>query len=144
MPVSQLLFFINIPAILNHFKKILKKINILVFSDFNYVCLPQNLVNEMIKLAKKNKIITYKYKDLVFYVPSPGFDIIISNPPYIAESQKKLMEPNVLNFEPKKSPEGSVAKITILTSHTPYKKILFCLQYSRIFCLLINKVLFAE
>ncbi len=42
--------------ILNHFKKILKKINILVFSDFNYGCLPQNLVNEMIKLAKKNNI----------------------------------------------------------------------------------------
>ena len=50
----------------------------------------------------------------------------------------------LFDFEPKKSPEGSVAKITILTSHTPYKKILFCLQYFRISCLLINKVLFAE
>jgi len=28
------------------------------------------------------------------------FDIIVSNPPYIAESEKRLMEQNVLNFEP--------------------------------------------
>jgi release factor glutamine methyltransferase len=27
-------------------------------------------------------------------------DIIVSNPPYIRESEKKYMEPNVLNFEP--------------------------------------------
>lgn len=28
------------------------------------------------------------------------FDIIVSNPPYVCESEKKDMEPNVLNFEP--------------------------------------------
>ena len=30
-------------------------------------------------------------------------DIIISNPPYVVESQKKNMKVNVLNFEPEKS-----------------------------------------
>ena len=28
------------------------------------------------------------------------FDIVVSNPPYICESEKKDMRPNVLNFEP--------------------------------------------
>jgi release factor glutamine methyltransferase len=30
----------------------------------------------------------------------PEFDIIISNPPYVLESEKKLMQKNVLDFEP--------------------------------------------
>ncbi|WP_294081527.1 peptide chain release factor N(5)-glutamine methyltransferase [Proteiniphilum sp. UBA5384] len=30
----------------------------------------------------------------------PGFDIIVSNPPYVTESEKKDMEMNVLDFEP--------------------------------------------
>ena len=32
--------------------------------------------------------------------PSPAYDIIVSNPPYIADSEKPLMEPNVLDHEP--------------------------------------------
>jgi release factor glutamine methyltransferase len=30
----------------------------------------------------------------------PVFDIIVSNPPYVTESDKKMMHPNVLNYEP--------------------------------------------
>ncbi len=30
----------------------------------------------------------------------PSFDIIVSNPPYVMESEKELMQPNVLNYEP--------------------------------------------
>jgi release factor glutamine methyltransferase len=32
--------------------------------------------------------------------PWPEFDIIVSNPPYVTESEKKYMNKNVLNFEP--------------------------------------------
>lgn len=32
--------------------------------------------------------------------PSPRFDIIVSNPPYIAEREKSLMDANVLDHEP--------------------------------------------
>ena len=30
----------------------------------------------------------------------PQFDIIVSNPPYIRESEKKMMQKNVLDYEP--------------------------------------------
>lgn len=33
-------------------------------------------------------------------LPSDSFDIIVSNPPYIAQSEDKLMSPNVLEYEP--------------------------------------------
>ena len=42
--------------ILSKFKKISTKLDILIFSDFNYGCLPKNLVSEMTKIAKKNNI----------------------------------------------------------------------------------------
>jgi rfaE bifunctional protein kinase chain/domain len=42
--------------IFSEFKKIMPKIDLLVFSDFNYGCLPQTLVNRIISLASKNNI----------------------------------------------------------------------------------------
>lgn len=30
----------------------------------------------------------------------PLFDVVVSNPPYVLESEKEMMRPNVLNFEP--------------------------------------------
>ena len=36
-------------------------------------------------------------------IPVQKFDLIVSNPPYVAESEKKAMKSNVLNFEPEKS-----------------------------------------
>lgn len=33
-------------------------------------------------------------------LPSESFDIIVSNPPYIAESEKTDMDPNVIDYEP--------------------------------------------
>jgi len=42
--------------IFNKIKKISKKCDLLIFSDFNYGCLPQNLVNQIIKYSKKNSI----------------------------------------------------------------------------------------
>jgi len=32
--------------------------------------------------------------------PVTGFDIIVSNPPYVNEKEKELMQPNVLDYEP--------------------------------------------
>jgi len=33
-------------------------------------------------------------------IPNYPFDIVVSNPPYVRESEKKLMKPNVLEYEP--------------------------------------------
>lgn len=33
-------------------------------------------------------------------LPADSYDIVVSNPPYVTESEKESMEPNVLNYEP--------------------------------------------
>jgi len=43
--------------LLDRFKRIMNDLDLLVFSDFSYGCLPRDLINEIIELAKKNKII---------------------------------------------------------------------------------------
>jgi len=44
--------------LLNAFEEILPKVDLVVFSDFNYGCLPQSLVDEMISKSKKaNKLL---------------------------------------------------------------------------------------
>lgn len=43
--------------LLSELKKILNKIDLLIFSDFNYGCLPQKLVDEILKIPKNKKLI---------------------------------------------------------------------------------------
>ena len=42
--------------IISQLKKIISGVDLLVFSDFNYGCLPDNLIIEIVKLAKKHKV----------------------------------------------------------------------------------------
>ncbi len=45
--------------------------------------------------------VTFKQVDILAYEPNDEqFDIIVSNPPYIKEVEKELMEANVLDWEP--------------------------------------------
>ena len=44
--------------------------------------------------------IDFVLEDLGDYRSELTFDIIVSNPPYVLESEKVLMHPNVLNYEP--------------------------------------------
>jgi release factor glutamine methyltransferase len=62
---------------------------------------------DALKLAIKNSEINGT--EIVFFnedILNPGknadvkFDVIVSNPPYVTVSEKKLMQPNVLDFEP--------------------------------------------
>lgn len=41
-------------------------------------------------------------RDVLTYLPDEKeyYDVIVSNPPYVTESEKQLMEPNVLDWEP--------------------------------------------
>ena len=61
-----------------------------------------------IDLAKHNSSrnsvnINYIHADIFTWNNYNEIDIIVSNPPYVAESEKKAMKLNVLNFEPEKS-----------------------------------------
>ncbi len=38
--------------------------------------------------------------DILDYQTSEMFDVIVSNPPYVLESERALMQPNVLDYEP--------------------------------------------
>jgi release factor glutamine methyltransferase len=52
--------------------------------------------------AKLNNVdVEFSENDLLNFVPIPqNYDIIVSNPPYIRKSEKKLMQQNVLAYEP--------------------------------------------
>ena len=61
-----------------------------------------------IDIAKRNSFrhsvnINYIHADIFSWINKDQVDIIMSNPPYVAESEKKNMKLNVLNFEPNKS-----------------------------------------
>ena len=49
---------------------------------------------------KHNLNIDFKHKDILTETLENKYDIIVSNPPYVTESEKCLMQANVLNYEP--------------------------------------------
>ncbi len=71
-----------------------------------------DISKESLKTAKKNaahnnaKVSFFVYdilNDNACLVDVPKFDIILSNPPYIRESEKKTMSKNILNYEPEQA-----------------------------------------
>ena len=53
-------------------------------------------------MIKKNTYLTLKFlkKNIFNYHPIKKFDLIISNPPYVLESEKILIKKNVIDHEP--------------------------------------------
>ena len=49
--------------------------------------------------------VLFVQRDVLTYQPVEGecFDVIVSNPPYVTETEKRDMEPNVLNWEPSRA-----------------------------------------
>ncbi len=53
------------------------------------------------KNAKLNNVkVNFIHKDIFEYKSDKKYDVIVSNPPYVLESEKMLMKQNVLNYEP--------------------------------------------
>ena len=54
--------------------------------------------------AERNEVqVSFREQDILTFDASSAresYDIIVSNPPYIAEKEKAAMEPNVLDWEP--------------------------------------------
>ena len=68
-------------------------------------CLGIDISKAAIKIAKKNATnlgldVCFLSEDVFNYNGTQKFDLIVSNPPYITESEKKLMDSNVLDYEP--------------------------------------------
>ncbi|MDE5870044.1 MAG: peptide chain release factor N(5)-glutamine methyltransferase [Muribaculaceae bacterium] len=74
----------------------------LPFSDVTAI----DISNDALSVAQRNAEnfktgIKFLNEDIFYFSPHPdSFDIIVSNPPYIDESEKKDMEKNVLDYEP--------------------------------------------
>ena len=60
---------------------------------------------EALEIAKSNAIlnsveINFELSDVFNFSDTKKYDLIVSNPPYVLESEKKLMDKNVLDYEP--------------------------------------------
>ena len=65
-----------------------------------------DISKDALEVAKENAElnnvdIDFVDTDIFKYKSQKKYDVIVSNPPYITESEKHLMKKNVLNFEPK-------------------------------------------
>ena len=65
-----------------------------------------DISEEALAVARRNNevldsAVSFEQKDVLAEIDSEQrFDIIVSNPPYVTESEKADMEPNVLDWEP--------------------------------------------
>jgi len=108
--------------IINNVKKIIKNLDLIVLSDFNYGCLSQNLVNSITDLAKKNKVVIAadsqsssqignitRFKDLDLITPTERearISINNNNDGLIVLADKILNKSNAKNLIMTLGPDG--------------------------------------
>ena len=65
-----------------------------------------DISDEALQVAGRNAVrngvgVAFSQKDVLTVLPEKGcYDVIVSNPPYIAEKEKAVMDANVLDWEP--------------------------------------------
>ncbi len=117
-PETEDLVLLAIKSIKNHFKnnKIVKILDVGTGSGCIGISLAKEIKNsvvhgidncrEALETAKKNANnneveVSFKLLDILGSISfSESYDVIISNPPYVKDSEKQYMHKNVLNYEP--------------------------------------------
>ena len=64
-----------------------------------------DISEEALAVAKENADlhgakVVFKKRDILKFMPETAFDLIVSNPPYITDGERKDMEAHVLEYEP--------------------------------------------
>ena len=64
-----------------------------------------DISGEALAVAKENAglhgaQVIFKKRDILNFMPETAFDLIVSNPPYITDDERKDMEAHVLDYEP--------------------------------------------
>ena len=64
-----------------------------------------DISEEALAVAKENADlhdvqVIFKKRDILKFMPETAFDLIVSNPPYITDDERKDMEAHVLDYEP--------------------------------------------
>lgn len=78
------------------------------------LCVPQSVVSAVdistsaLQVAERNAKtlkanVAFFHADILIYRSEEKYDLIVSNPPYVRESEKKGMHKNVLEYEPAKA-----------------------------------------
>ena len=80
-------------------KKELKQVKV-SFVDISEKALEVAQKNASILLPDENETLTFTCSDLYKNLNTEKFDLIVCNPPYILESEKEQMTPDVLEYEP--------------------------------------------
>ncbi|WP_146817717.1 peptide chain release factor N(5)-glutamine methyltransferase [Halobacillus faecis] len=97
-----------------------------------------DLSEEALRIAEKNAAqhgtdVRFYQGDFLESLVEESFDVIVSNPPYIAHSEKEQMDDTVVDFDPGMAlfaeEEGLAAYKTILTQVTHMKKKPKCIAF---------------
>lgn len=99
-----------------------------------------DISSDALEIAKENARINnvdieFINADIFEYQTDKKYDVIVSNPPYVLESEKSLMKKNVLNFEPHKA--------LFVKDHNPLKYYDFILSMGKLL-LKSNGLIFFE
>lgn len=70
-----------------------------------------DISKDALEIARENAVnngaeVKFAEMDILaddYHKPESKYDLIVSNPPYVKESEKLLMKPNVLDYEPEKA-----------------------------------------
>ena len=87
-----------------------------------------DISKDALEVARENAVlnnvnIEFINADIFEYHSDKKYDVIVSNPPYVLESEKSLMKQNVLDFEPRQA--------LFVTDSDPLKYYEFIMNYSK-------------